>query len=1072
MVAAGVLSFLLIALAESIFFFPPVMRMILFYGFLGSSVFLFYRWVAHPFLGYLKLGKVISHEQAAAIIGQHFADVQDKLLNVLQLGSLAQTADASSLIKASIDQRIVELRPISFKRAIDLSANKRYLKYAVPPLVIFIGLLLASPSLITDSTKRLIYNNVQFEKKAPFDFTVTNQTLETVQFEPFLIDVAIRGKQLPAEVYINIEGHDHKLTRQSPDHFTYEIPNPQKNIEFYLEAAEFQSRDYELIVHPKPMIISFETELVYPKYLNKENETLANVGDLTVPEGTRINWEFQSRNTSEIVLGFQGERANAKRNGEDLFTHSRALSDDETYTIYVSNEAVSGADSIGYFLNVTKDQHPSLTVEQMQDSINLSYIFFMGEAADDHGLRKLAFYYRTDPEGPFSNQPIQIPAQGDYARFSHYLDVGAFELKPGEKLTYYFEVWDNDGVNGSKSTRSQMMNLDLPSKEEIEKLTEEANQEIKSDLDQSMKESKQLQREFKDLREELYQKKSLDWDDRKSIESLMKKQSKLTQAIEKIKKDFSENRNRQKEIRKEDQELAKKYDELQKILDESLPEELKKLMKELEEMLEKMKKKDALEELKDFEYSNEQMNKDLDRMLELFKQMEFEMKMDQTAEKLEKMAEDQKRLSRETQNKQNKLDDISKKQDKLNEDFKDVKEDLKELEDLNKELNNQPGEDQQIDKENKQEEISESQENSMQQMQQGQRKQSSGSQQKAGEKMQELSDEMRQMQAEMQQEKTEADLNAIRQLLENLVTLSFDQEDLMDELKSVSQASPEYVRITQKQHKLKEQSAMIEDSLHALSKTISEIESFVTKEMSMVNRKMDEAIDHLEKRQVPWATRDQQYVMTSTNNLAVMLLEVMKQLQQQMANQMKSAAMCKKPGGSKSAKSIGDMQKQLNQDLKKMKGKMSSQKLGKGQMSKEMAEMAARQAHLREELRKLSEELNKDGQGTMGNLEELANEMEKTETDLVNKRLTEEMLLRQQEILTRLLKAADAEREREMDNKRKSEKAKEYSKEPPPELEEYFKKREAELELYKTLPPSLKPYYRKMVENYFKSISN
>jgi hypothetical protein len=40
----------------------------------------------------------------------------------------------------------------------------------------------------------------------------------------------------------------------------------------------------------------------------------------------------------------------------------------------------------------------------------------------------------------------------------------------------------------------------------------------------------------------------------------------------------------------------------------------------------------------------------------------------------------------------------------------------------------------------------------------------------------------------------------------------------------------------------------------------------------------------------------------------------------------------------------------------------------------------------------------------------------------------------------------------------------------PPEIEEYLKKKEAELELYKTVPPDLKPFYRDLVEQYYKSL--
>ena len=98
--------------------------------------------------------------------------------------------------------------------------------------------------------------------------------------------------------------------------------------------------------------------------------------------------------------------------------------------------------------------------------------------------------------------------------------------------------------------------------------------------------------------------------------------------------------------------------------------------------------------------------------------------------------------------------------------------------------------------------------------------------------------------------------------------------------------------------------------------------------------------------------------------------------------------------------------------------------------------------------------------------------MDRVEIDLVNKQLKNETLERQQEILTRLLEHEKAERERGYDNQRKSETAQETERKLPPSLEEYLKKREAEIDVYKTVSPSLKPYYRNLVESYFKSLTS
>jgi len=97
--------------------------------------------------------------------------------------------------------------------------------------------------------------------------------------------------------------------------------------------------------------------------------------------------------------------------------------------------------------------------------------------------------------------------------------------------------------------------------------------------------------------------------------------------------------------------------------------------------------------------------------------------------------------------------------------------------------------------------------------------------------------------------------------------------------------------------------------------------------------------------------------------------------------------------------------------------------------------------------------------------------MEQSETDLVNKRLTEQTIQRQREILTRLLEAEKSARERELDNKREAKTAQDIARRVPPSFEKYNQAKEKQTELLKTIPPALSPYYKQKVNEYFKKIS-
>jgi len=71
-----------------------------------------------------------------------------------------------------------------------------------------------------------------------------------------------------------------------------------------------------------------------------------------------------------------------------------------------------------------------------------------------------------------------------------------------------------------------------------------------------------------------------------------------------------------------------------------------------------------------------------------------------------------------------------------------------------------------------------------------------------------------------------------------------------------------------------------------------------------------------------------------------------------------------------------------------------------------------------------------------------------------------------------LLEAEKADQQRELDNKRRAETAQKVERKMPPSLEAYLKKREAEIDKFKNVSPELNPFYKFLVEEYYKSLKS
>lgn len=1107
-IAVLLVAFISFALLEHYYFTATTssmqLRKLLFYTFIGISTLTLGGLVFRPLLQYFKLGSVISHEQAAQIIGQHFGSVKDKLLNVLQLREQMNQSQ-SALVEASINQKAMMLSPVPFSSAIDLKENKRYLRYALPPLLLLLLLLITS-NVLEESTGRIINNNRDFERAALFRFVLPNNERKVVQYEDYTLQVEVEGEVLPSEVFIEVDNYEYKLQKISPTRFEYTFVELRKDTEFNLSANSVQSKNYQIDVLEKPQIADFDITLDYPSYTGRKDEMITGVGDLVIPMGTNIEWLFKSVNTDAVNIQFPGESeiAEATQVGGSAFTIQKRLVREGAYKIYMTNKELPNGDSITYTLSLVPDLYPSIEVQSNRDSFNDKVVYFVGEASDDYGLSALNFHYKIEREGQVveDNKSAMSISKGKQTTYDHIINVKELGLRPGDKLSYYFQVYDNDAVNGRKSAKTPQMYYEMPSVEELKEQESTNNAEIKNELEEAIKKMKKLGDDVKRVQNRILQKKEMNWQDRRELEKLIKEREEIAEEIQQAKDNFDENIEKQEEYQKVSKEIAEKQEMLQKLFDEVMNDEMKDLFEEMEEMLNEMDQEKLKEQLDEIQMSEDEMEKELDRMLELFKKMEIEKQMEDAVTELDSLAQEQEELSKETeelakeqeklkdqpenskarQELEKKQEELQKKQEEINKKFEDIQKKIDEAKEKNKELENPMDMDSE-ELEQQEQDAQENMENSSQQLQKKNSKKASKSQKNASKSMKQMSKEMKEMMQMNQMAQMQQDVKSMRQLLENLVDMSFDQEALIEDVNVTITNTPTYVRLVQQQDHLRDDFRHIEDSLQALSKRVYQLEAFITEKVTEVKKNLNRSVKTLEDRKKSTAVVQQQYAMTGVNDLALMLSEAMDQMQQQMAQQMPGQQMCEKPGQGqpggqgqgmgKDGKKPGmgglrKLQEQLDQQLKQMKEMMK-----KGQMpgGKQFAQMAAKQAAIRKALQDAKKEKQKNGKGGGKEIQDLIDAMDKVETELVNKRLPNDMQQRQQDIITRLLQAENAERERELDEKRKAERPDEYTPKMPPAMEEYLRKRQGQVEMFKTVSPSLKPYYKNLVEKYFRALN-
>jgi hypothetical protein len=1062
-----IIFFLFFAIIEYFSTFGVRGRTFLFWSYILLSIIVFWKLLLIPLLHLFKIGKTLNYKEAAKIIGKHFPEVDDKLLNLLELNEISYTDNL--LIEASINQKIKKLSRITFKNAIDFYLNKKHLKWAIIPVIIILLFVVSGKDyILTESSARIIKHNTFFEPQAPFNYILLNKSLKCKQFNDFILKIKVEGDEIPSKIFIKWGENTFKMNSLGGNKFEHQFSRIHSDINFNLSGGGYLSKKYVIKTLFQPKVINMEINISHPKYTGKKQESIKKNGDIVISEGSLVSWSIQLENTDYCSF-ILGEKI-IKESDKEQLDIKQQIFKRNSYSI-ISSNTNNLSDTMTYIIKIIEDKLPKISLIQSYDTINDKYLF-SGIIEDDYGLSKLEFIYSYTQRDSVINSVEEIVIQRkNIEQFFYTIGFKELNIEPGEELKYYFKVWDNDKINGAKFTTSSMFLYKELSTEELIKKKDAENEKTKNGLNKSISLAKKIKKELASLNKIILEKKELGWEEKQRAKEILKKQKKLEKQITDTYKKNSENLKNKEKL---NPSILKKQKKLEELMTKVLDDEMKKLLLEMEKIMneaDKEKLKDLLEKI---DKKNTDLEKELDRELELFKQLEFEQKVEEVLDKIAELKQQQNDLKKDTEKEKKDSTDLTKEQGLINNEMDEVTKDLEDLRQKNMQLEdkNELPKTQKIEAN-----IKKNMQESKDALQNRKKNKSAKSQQKAIDDIEQLEEKLQNMQQSSSEDKPIEDMETLRKILENLITLSFEQENLMNRVNNTSRNSSEFIKIVQQQNKLSDDSKIIEDSLFALSKRVVSIKATINKNITSIKSNMKQATDELEGRDVNRATKRQQFVMTSTNNLALLLSEILEQMQKQLdmpPSKCNKPKNCNKPNPNCNKPSMSEIkkaQKKLNNKMKE--GEIGKKEKGKKQgekQSKNLINLAKKQEQIRKQLMQLRDEIGKNGQ--KGKIDKILENMEENERDIINNQITKETINRQQDILTRLLETENSDREREKDDKRKATEWEYKLDNSSEELLKYKKLKKKQEELLKTTPLQLTPFYKKKVNSYFNNIIN
>ncbi len=1001
----GLVYFILTLFVESFLWLSPVYRTILFFLFIIVEIGLFIKYILTPLMKLSGLKRGINDFEASKIIGNHFPEISDKLLNMLQLKESNQD---SELILASIEQKSSDLKLIPFKKAVNFSSNKKYLKFILIPIVIFAIIFISGKvTVFNDSLSRVVNYNTQFERPAPFNFIVLNKNLNVIEGNSVLIEIETSGILAPETAQISFENQKYFLKNIIPGKFEYSFNNMRNDVEFYISANGFASKKYKIHVLKTPVITNLLMKIDYPNYTGRKSEIIKNSGNAIVSQGSKISLEIEAKKTTKVTFNSKSKSEFFENNLNSKFSFNKQLFSNTSYNISTSNDELENYEVLNFSIQVIPDEFPKIVVKEASDSLNIKYPKYFGVISDDYGITKLqvVFYKKNmSSERDVFEMSIQ---KGVFAKFNYNFPEG-LNLEKGENYEYFFQVFDNDAVNGTKSSVSQTFtHYQFTDKELTEELLKNQNETLNS-VKKTLEKSKLSNSDLQKFKKDIQQKSELNWNDSKKLNEFLNRQKMYQEMFEKQTEKIDRNLKQQPNS----DLLKSKKEELQNRINET--KELAKrnnILDELEKLTKKMSKENLMNKIDELTKKSRNNQKSLERILELTKRFYVEQKTNQLSENLKKLSEKQLDLSKEESDGKS-----VEKQEKIIEEFEDFKKDFKELEKENRDLQRPMN----LPKiENPTSEIDEDLEKASEELKKEQNQNAKQNQKSAGKKMKKMADSMESSMMSGESEMIEENIDDLRKIIENLIEFSFQQEDLLKIVSDSEKDEQRFSNILKQQNNLKDFFEHIDDSLYMLSLRLVKMGEKIQKDVSDVHYNIDKSLENLLENDYFKGASNQHFVITATNNLANELSKLLESLQNATPSLGQGKGKDKGFSLPDIIKKQGEINKQLEEGVKKgengKKGKGGEN--GEEQMSSEIFEIYKQQESLKQLLKEMMNSLNlneKQGAGkAIKNMEDLEKEM-------LEKGFSKQIVEKIQKLNYELLKLEEAQLKQGIDKKRKS----------------------------------------------------
>lgn len=1007
-------------------------------------------------------------------IGQQYPEVRDKLLNHYQL-----SREDEPLRMYAVTRFIEQYQPRIFDDAYTPKPVRRKLYFS---LGLFI-LLLAAVPLFRDPAVRLLHIHTAYEP--PFSHHITSIPADTSLYAYDSLQISIKRFAPPAfavELYRIDSNKTQRLElQQERDSLYTHTVHPVRESAVYVTALRrphiFYPRKYpdrdtlSVEILRRPRVRTLDIHVYSPAYSQiRDAHYQGNIDRIRCLRGSRVNIRAAlSETAGASFFIFSGDTLPVQYDDEICESTFVPEQDGSLKLELFNDKGIRIREPLRYVLELEDDDHPEITLlrpeknEEMilTESLDLP---FMAQIQDDYGFSAFRVKYSvhsaySQEEPPRNTYDIGIEKDSRVQTVIGNWKIERF-ISPGSEVVYYFELADNDTVSGPKITRSQRFYARFPTLGDLYEKQEREQRNTMEKLTEETLESRDIAEEIEEIKQELLQEGELDWEKKTALEESIERLEKSREELENIRSETEEQKRFMEENTLFSDKVMDDFEQLQELMNELIDDELFELLQEIRAKLEEEDSSDMQELLEDFSEKAKTFEKSLDRMLQIFKRIQQEQRLEELAQRMKESLRQQEQMLENAEKQSN--SDLASQQEKIG----------KETEDWEKRGHESAGIFEKEDKEQYDEflrmmdssAVSADMKDAAQDLQKQERGTGLQKSRETKEELQELMQSFSEMSSSMMQQQREEIASSFRSAFQKTLYMSMQQEEVNHFSENIDKHSPLLHEFSSREGRILEIALDINAHLLSLSMKTFLVDKALGAELGQVIGNLKSGIQHIEEGDLSRGKNELNTAFAAINRLGRMLLERMENVHQQ-------------EGGAsgmefylQQLQQMAGQQQKLNQAMPKPgpDGRPGSS------MMDRLAKLAARQQALRRSLKQIQQGISEGegGKRVTGDLNRIAADMEKVINELRKNQVRRETVMRQEKIVQRLLDASRSATKRDYKKERSSKTAESTERESPLGLPGNFGEHESLInELRRAVRESdLSPQDKQEMERYLESL--